>query len=65
MLDQAKDNKFQKKKFNNCGKLFGYTSYLNFTTAVESTTANDDDIKFKCLFCDLSLTALFRKDFKY
>ena len=40
---------------------FGYTAYLNFTTLVESTTVKDEDIKFKCLFCDLSLTASLGK----
>jgi hypothetical protein len=32
MLAEAEAGNFPKKNFENCGKMFGYTPYLHFTT---------------------------------
>jgi hypothetical protein len=56
LLVQASLGQFPVKKFENCGKMFGYTSYLHLTTSVLSTTVENQKIKFTCLFCDTKFT---------
>ncbi|CAF0950281.1 unnamed protein product [Brachionus calyciflorus] len=57
MLKYAKDDFFPKKKFNNNGKEFEYTSYLHFTESILSTNSPDQKVEYKCVFCKVKLVA--------
>ncbi|CAF1137446.1 unnamed protein product [Brachionus calyciflorus] len=50
MLRKARQNIFPKKNFINNGKIFGYTSYLNFTQS-ENQSSQGEKILFNCIFC--------------
>jgi hypothetical protein len=60
MLLLAKKQVFPTKIFEKNGKSFEYTSYLNWTTSSVSSESNEK-IKFKCLFCEVTISCVLGK----
>ncbi len=61
MLKNAKKGLFPKKEFKKDGKIFAYTSYLNFTKTETTNSERNEKITFICVFCGIKQIAILGK----